>query len=209
MTSDYYDQWRQLLIHFSVNEELAATTFEKIMISYGEVGRYYHTLEHIAHVLRTAAKLQHLATDYPAIQLAGWLHDIVYDPHQSDNEAQSVIYAESLMKELNLPSDQVKKVTQMILSTANHQNPTNEMDINILLDADLAILGSDEKNFRRYCEAIRQEYISVDETVYAPARMSILQKFLQRPRIYNTEPLYQRLEIKARNNLLAEINRLS
>lgn len=208
MTNKMTAQWQQLLINFSVSSPAATSIYEEIVGRYGEEGRYYHTLAHIEQVLETAEQLQQLAHDYPAIQLAVWFHDIVYDSHAADNEAQSAAYAESALTNLSIPPATVRKVGRMILATADHANPTQDADIAILLDADLAVLGSEEAAYARYCREIRREYGWVPEAAYRAGRIKVLERFLERPRIYHTPLLYERLEARARENLREEIGRL-
>lgn len=209
MTVKYLDRWETLLIQFSVSKALIAKSFADIVLYYGESGRYYHNLSHIQHVLEVLDELQPLAEDFSAIQLAAWFHDIIYNTRTPDNEIQSAVHAESVLMNLSIPIDTIRKVTQMILATAKHMNPTNDPDTYLLLDADLAILGGDETAFKAYCEAIRKEYEWVAGSEYRSNRIKVLERFLERPRIYHTPPLYERLEAQARKNLLAEIGRLS
>ena len=209
MSLQMLDQWQQLLINFSVRESAALPIYEDIVRRYGEAGRYYHTLAHIDQVLDTAAQLQPLARDYPAIQLAAWFHDIIYNTRTPDNEAQSAAFAESVLAKLAIPPETIRKVGRMIVATATHTNPTHDPDTAILLDADLAILGRDEAVFTQYCRDIRREYAWVPEPDYRSGRIEVLKRFLERPRIYQTSLLYQRLEKRARENLKGEIGRLS
>jgi predicted metal-dependent HD superfamily phosphohydrolase len=180
-----------------------------MLIRYGEDGRYYHTIAHVEQVLDTIAELEPLAEDYAAVQLAAWFHDIIYNPQMADNEAQSAVYAESVLMGLSVPTETVRKVSRMIRATADHTNPANDPDTMILLDADLAILGSDEAGYLAYSQAIRLEYSHVPEAAYRNGRIAALNRFLKRPRIYHTPLLYKRLETRARENMIGEIGRLS
>jgi predicted metal-dependent HD superfamily phosphohydrolase len=203
------ERWRQLLINFSVSGEAGTAVFEGMLIRYGEDGRYYHTLDHVIQVLDAIAELRPLAQDYTAVQLAAWFHDIIYNPQMADNEAQSAAYAESVLMGLSVPAETIRKVSRMILATAEHTNPTHDPDTYLLLDADLAILGSNEAGYLAYSQAIRLEYSHVPEAAYKNGRIAALNRFLKRPRIYYTPLLYERLEIRARENMIGEIGRLS
>jgi predicted metal-dependent HD superfamily phosphohydrolase len=209
MAIKYLDRWEALLIQFSVSQALIAKSFADIVLYYGESGRYYHNLSHIQHVLEVLDELQPLADNFAAIQLAAWFHDIIYNTRTPDNEVQSAVHAESVLMNLSIPIDTIRKVNQMIMATAKHLNPTNDPDTYLLLDADLAILGSNEAAFTAYCDAIRKEYKWVADSDYRSNRIKVLNRFLERPRIYQTQPLYKQLETQARKNLLMEIGRLS
>jgi predicted metal-dependent HD superfamily phosphohydrolase len=209
MKAELLQKWQQLLISFSVPKAAGRPAFDGLVSRYAEPGRYYHTLTHIAQVLETTAALQPLAGDYPAIQLAAWFHDAVYDPHSADNEARSAAYAEKVLSQLIIPETTIARVQHWILATATHTAAETETDAHILLDADLAILGAQKEIYDWYSQAIRREYDWVAEEVYRPARVQVLTRFLKRPRIYHTPPLFNSLESQARQNLANEIAHLS
>ena len=75
----------------------------------------------------------------------------------------------------------------------------------MLIDADLAILGASEPNYRNYSEQIRREYGWVPDADYRQGRHRVLASFLSRPRIYQ---FLGELEEPARRNIAAEIARL-
>jgi predicted metal-dependent HD superfamily phosphohydrolase len=93
----------------------------------------------------------------------------------------------------------------LIRKTKTH-DAGDDADAQVLIDADLAILGADEPAYRTYAEQIRQEYAWVPEPEYWIGRRRVLQKFLDRPRIYH---ILSHLEAAARHNLAAEIARLA
>ena len=78
----------------------------------------------------------------------------------------------------------------------------------VLLDADLAILGAAASEYKAYSRAIRQEYSWVPDREYRWGRKQVLDRFLQRNRIYYTSELFLALEERARDNLQGEIRDL-
>jgi predicted metal-dependent HD superfamily phosphohydrolase len=76
------------------------------------------------------------------------------------------------------------------------------------MDADLGILGAIAPEYAKYMSAIRKEYSWVSNEEYCLGRIRILEKFLQRPRIYLTEEMFDKLESAARNNISGEIEYL-
>ncbi|HTK08820.1 MAG TPA: hypothetical protein VL485_16740 [Ktedonobacteraceae bacterium] len=197
--------WEQLLQTFGVEQGKAQAPFTGLVNAYSSPDRVYHTLEHVQTVLEWIARLRGLATDLPALQLAAWFHDVVYDPRATDNEEQSALYAQSVLSGLAVPERTVQAVARMILSTKTHWIEESERDCQILLDADLAILGATVQDYDRYARAIRQEYAWVPEAAYRTGRGQVLRTFLQRDRIYWTEPMYAALEGQARENIQREI----
>lgn len=195
-------KWHDLLRVWAVDPFLADQTFEDVCKHYGGPGRFYHTLDHIAAVLETVESLGSFARNLNAVNLATWLHDVIYDSKASDNEERSAEYAERLCGKLSIP--EVRVVASLILKTKTHV-ADGDVDAQVLLDADLAILGASESVYQTYAEQIRQEYEWVPEPQYPEGRRQILTKFLTRPRIYQ---LLSHLEEAARRNIAAEIARL-
>lgn len=201
--------WVQLLQGFGVEQKQAQNSFGALAQEYGSAGRVYHTLDHIQHMLGWLGSLRDYADDFPAVQLATWFHDCVYDPHASDNEEQSALYAQSVLTAFSFPGATIQAVSHLILATKTHLVAETDRDGALLLDADLAILGSPSPMYDAYSQAIRSEYHWVPTTAYNTARSQILRAFVQRPRIYLTEPMHTALETQARVNLQREIDALS
>lgn len=197
--------WEQLLQVFGIESAKTQAAYTALVDAYSSPGRVYHTLEHIQAVLAWIETLQNYATDLPTLQLAAWFHDCIYDPHATDNEERSAAYAQRTLSRLALPMTTIQTTSQMILSTKIHTNAANSQDGHILLDADLAILGTTIQQYDTYAQAIRQEYSWLSETAYRTGRIHALQTFLQRARIYNTEPMYTTLEKSARENIRREL----
>ncbi|MGI0490182.1 hypothetical protein ACN4EG_00105 [Alkalinema pantanalense CENA528] len=198
-------RWHTLLQSWAVNEHEIAKTYREIIKAYSESHRHYHTLQHITHVLETLETLQPQAQDWIALQCAAWFHDIVYDPTQHNNEAQSALVAQRYLEAWQVDRDRIHHVIQLILATQTHHIPADLPDAALLLDADLAILGSAPQDYDRYAAAIRQEYHWVSLAEYQQGRIAVLQSFLQRDRIYHTDRLFTQLEQPARHNLQTEI----
>jgi predicted metal-dependent HD superfamily phosphohydrolase len=157
--------------------------------------------------LAAVESLRCLAQNFAAVQLAAWLHDVVYETQAEENEEQSAAYAGRLLQRLALPAEVIATCQRLILTTKGHRAGPDP-DSPILLDADLAILGAAEPDYARYARAIRQEYAWVPEEQYRHGRTRVLQGFLQRGRIYLTEPMFQALEARARANVTREIQSL-
>jgi predicted metal-dependent HD superfamily phosphohydrolase len=174
---------------------------------YAEPHRAYHTLAHIQHALQVLQTVRHLAHNSPAVELALWFHDAIYDPTRPDNEEQSALLANQWLAELGAEPALVQTVHQLILVTKNHLPETN--DEKIMVDVDLAILGADAEAYGRYAQAIRQEYHWVPDVAYKIGRAQVLQRFLARPIIFHTPPLFEKYEAQARLNLQQELTQLT
>src|SRR5262249_53077887 len=170
--------------------------------AYSAPGRFYHTLDHVMAVLATVEILASCARNLSAVKLAAWLHDVIYDSRASDNEERSARHAEGLCEELAIPEG--PPVAALIRKPKTHV-AEDDADAQVLIDADLAILGASEPDYRDYAKKIRQEYAWVPEPQYRQGRRRVLESFLSRPRIYH---FLGRLEEPARRNLAAEMARL-
>lgn len=197
--------WKQLCDTCHIEPGRAYPAFTALAEAYRSPGRVYHTLEHIQAVLAWIDTLRNHAIDLPTLQLAAWFHDCVYDPRATDNEEQSATYAQNVLSRLALPTSTIQAVSQMIVCTKTHTTVANQPDCQILLDADLAILGASVQDYETYAQAIRQEYSWLPDTAYNAGRTHVLQAFLQRTRIYGTELMHATLEKSARENIRREL----
>jgi len=198
--------WVNLLAPFGVTPAAAYPPFDRLVEAYSEPHRHYHTLEHVGEVLRVTGRLK----GGPAVPLAVWYHDAIYDPKAKDNEAKSAEFAEQELNELKLPADVTTRVADLVRSTAHFDTPAfTGHDFDALHDADLAILGAAEPRYARYAADVRKEYAWVSDADYRTGRTKVLEAFLARERIYRTPLMFAEGEEAARRNLRAECDRLA
>lgn len=209
-------RWENLLNPFPVEPTISQIAFLELVTVYSSVDRFYHTLQHIQQVLKTIDEIQKQTSqlaaqtiDFSAIQLAAWFHDVIYEPQGKDNEEKSAVYAKTRLTQFNLPTNIIELVQSLILSTKHHHASSTDLHTQIILDADLAILGTSKREYQAYSQGIRQEYSWLNDKLYTWKRQQVLQQFLQRPRIYSTQQMFIKLESRARLNLQAEILDLS
>jgi predicted metal-dependent HD superfamily phosphohydrolase len=203
MKEEGRQRWHDLLRTWSVDPIQADLKFENVRRAYSGSGRFYHTLDHVLAVLGTVESLASVAKNLNAVKLAAWLHDVIYDSKASDNEDRSAEYAQRLCEKLAIPEGH--RVAALIRKTKTH-DAGEDADAQVLLDADLAILGASESAYDTYAEKIRLEYAWVSEPEYRKGRRQVLEKFLTRPRIYH---FLGHLEEPARQNLAREIAQLA
>jgi predicted metal-dependent HD superfamily phosphohydrolase len=201
--------WTATLRPFGVYIPAAAAAYATLTAAYAEPHRAYHTLVHVTAVLAMLETVREEARDWPALQLAAWFHDVVYDPRRDDNEAQSAAVATRTLTGLGLPAPLIDHVAALIRQTQTHEPTPGDPDAPLLLDADLAVLGAAPAEYAAYAAAIRQEYAWVPEEQYRAGRAAVLRRFLQRPRLYHTSRLFKALEVPARRNLAAELDTLT
>ena len=181
-----------------------ARFFEMLIAAYTQPDRHYHNLNHIDRLLTTIDRFTESLQNPPAVRLAVWFHNFVYDSQASDNEAQSAKFAGELILSIGGSSELIDRVQQLILATQGHQIDPDDRDRCIFLDADLAILGADPVQYQAYMRSIRREYSWVSDAAYKVGRIQVLESFLQRDRLYYTDSLSDELESIARFNLKQE-----
>lgn len=199
----WQNAWHSL--HATPSPALLAQLYER----YGEPHRAYHTLEHVRACLAHFDTVRSLLRQPAHVELAIWFHDVVYDPHAADNEAQSARWAQNALLDGGASPADAQRVATLIRLTKHHAPPHDDSDAHLLLDVDLAILGAEPTAFDAYERQIRQEYAWVPWPEFVRRRAEILRGFLARPTIYRTEPFQQQLETPARQNLERSIARLS
>ncbi|MCR6638358.1 MAG: hypothetical protein NVV82_05015 [Sporocytophaga sp.] len=201
--------WYELASKYKAEAEVVESHWVEIYKSYNSPKRYYHSLNHLEYMFEIIAPFKHLLKDSDAVYFSIWFHDIVYNSSKKNNEEQSAAKASEILNKLNLPVKLITKVEQMILATKSHMSmKSGDFDTHVLLDADLAILGSDKESYVAYSEAVRKEYGQYPDLLYNPGRKKVLQKFLQSEYIYKTEEMRNQLEAQAITNLSFELNNL-
>jgi predicted metal-dependent HD superfamily phosphohydrolase len=181
--------------------------FEKLIERYSEPQRHYHTAEHIAECLREFRGIEQTVSRAHEIEMALWLHDVIYDPTKTDNEEQSAAFATEMFCEANLSGEFAARVRDLILAT-RHNSVPSDTDARVIVDIDLTILGQPAERFWRYEADIRKEYAFVPEGLFCVKRAEILESFLGRKRIYQIEFFANRYERAARENLAESIRKL-
>lgn len=186
------------------NPEGSEAVLKELLMRYAEPQRAYHNLEHIVAMLD---ELEQLNEKDPAVALAIWFHDAVYDPKAKENEEYGAQLAKDTIRKIGLPDSLGEQVSDLVMATKHAAVPT-EHAAQILVDLDLMILGKPEKVFDAYEVGIRKEYDWVPQSDFSAGRSKILQSFLDRSSIYSTPLLRDRYESAARKNLARSIEQL-
>jgi predicted metal-dependent HD superfamily phosphohydrolase len=180
---------------------------DHLLARHREPHRRYHTATHVMWVLR---HIDHIVAagvpdevDLGAVRLAALWHDAVYVPTRSDNEAVSAQLAVDAAGVLGWPTDRAQVVHRLVLATAGH-SPTAP-DEAVLVDADLAILGAEPKDYAAYVQGVRVEYAHVSDADWRVGRTAVLQRFIDAPTLFHTEVFQRERGARARANLAAEL----
>lgn len=171
--------------------------------AYGDGGRGYHDLLHLAEVLQHVDEL--MPDDDPhreTVLLAAWFHDAVYDG-KGDDEERSALLAEDA-----LPDPVAGEVARLVRLTTDHRPADDDLLGQVLCDADLAILAADPDRYASYVRGVRSEYSHVPEADFAAGRAAVLRDLLAKPTLFHTDAARSRWEQRARVNVQREIDAL-
>lgn len=187
--------------------------FEALMGRHREPHRRYHTATHVMWVCRHVDELVrvHPVADVEPVLAAALFHDVVYDPAAAtpSNEVHSAALAAHVLGDIGWPADRVGEVVRLVELTAGHEPDHGDVAGTVLIDADLAVLGSDASSYAAYVSGVRAEYAHVDDDAWRDGRGQVLQHFLGRPTIYATSTMRAEREHRARANLSAELAALA
>jgi len=182
--------------------------FDRLLARYAERHRAYHTGEHLEECFSLWAGVRDLC-EYPhEVALALWFHDGVYEPRRSDNEAVSARWLADAARAAGVSEVSIARMHALILAT-RHDASMLQGDASVLVDIDLAILGSSAARFDRYETQVRREYRWVPGPLYRAARARVLRTFLERSAIYTNALFRERFEAPARTNIERSLARLA
>ena len=191
----------------SGDQNLCHTLWKELTFNYGLTSRHYHNLAHLENLIQELEPCKMLIEDYDVVLYSVFYHDIIYDVLNRDNEERSAAMAVEVLSLLGVDEYRVARCAQQILATKSHA-VHSDGDANLFTDADLSILGKDEKTYKLYSEQVRQEYAVYKDEVYYPGRAKALQHFLAMPHIYKTDFFYRKYEDQARKNIARELTLL-
>jgi predicted metal-dependent HD superfamily phosphohydrolase len=198
--------------------------FDDLVGRHRQPHRRYHGLRHVVWVLRHSRQLEAaIATcgdggtgyDATAVTAAACFHDAVYDPGADDNEQRSARLAEAQLASLGWEPERRAAVAELINATAGHLVGTpggdaeSSWERRILLDADLAVLGSEPAAYDAYVNGVRSEYAHLSAVEWSAGRSTVVTRLLARSSLYATQPARAWWEERARANLAAELAALS
>ena len=176
---------------------------------YAEPHRAYHNTFHVLCVARDSSELADVfafsVEERAILALAACAHDVIYDGKPGEDERASARWARERLT--GLEEQHIARVESLVLATITHSS--DDPLAGVLLDADLAILGSDPEHYERYRQAVRREYARYDDSAWRAGRAAVLKSLLEREDLYVTEPARQRWDAAARTNLARELQSLA
>lgn len=202
------EQWFSTCSQFSVNERDPLVALYQDMISrYQATNRSYHNEQHLDECFACFKDVR-AESQHPAeIEMAIWFHDAIYDSKRKDNEELSAEWALRETIRFGVSRESAERIHSLILDTKHQFTPVTQ-DAEILVDVDLAILGSEPGRFDQYEKQVREEYSWVPGFVFRRKRRQLLEDMLGRQSIYATALFRERYEQRARDNIRRSLDRL-
>lgn len=171
---------------------------------YNEPHRKFHTLEHIASMLREFNKpsVRRLAKYPYAVEAAIWYHDVIYRAGSDTNEEQSAHLAKSELLALGCAEEFCAEVAHLILWT-KHKSIPKDPDAKLLVSIDLLTLSAPTDVFWENTRKIREEWRDVipNDIDFLKGQAIFLGNLFKRKAIYPTEYYCKRYEKRARKNI--------
>ncbi|MEU7318614.1 hypothetical protein [Streptomyces sp. NPDC007083] len=221
------DRWNALLISAREGADGPdpAPYGEDLLGRWAESHRRYHGTAHLRAVLdrvdELAARLPPereagpgtgtgagAGPDLVAVRLAAWFHDAVYRPDRSENEERSARLAERALPEAGVPAARTAEVARLVRLTVTHDPAGDDLNGELLCDADLAVLAGTPEQYAHYAAEIRQEYAFVPDAAFREGRSTVLRQLLGLPHLFRTDYARDHWEPAARRNLTTELGLL-
>lgn len=202
------DRWANLWDKLEIIDRTGL--FMTVMARYNELGRAYHNTVHLVEGLRILDLIKHHATserNFLLVQFAWWYHDIIYSTQSAGSERKSADLAKATLLKSGLCESEAQFVHDVIMAT-EHTTRVKSIDVALIVDADLAILGAPEVRFAQYSNAVRQEYQNVEDKFYRQARLRVLSEFAERSVLYRIPEIRKALQKRAFSNLNSAITAL-
>ena len=202
------EEWRRLWAQLGAGT-INGGLMNQLVAAYSERHRHYHTLQHLRECLAHAEAVRTLARRPAELDLALWFHDAVYDPRRKDNEERSAQWAHASVLAAGCAQDTADRISALVLATKDHLATQEDVDMQLMLDIDLSILGASYARFDEYERQVRAEYAHVDDAAFRAGRSRFVQSLLARPTIYTTDVYRGTLEKRARENLQRSMEALA
>lgn len=201
-------------------------TFDRIKSAYGDPARAYHNLDHLVHALTELDAWYALTglvvteREMATLRAAMFMHDFVYQSGQqiSDEAASALIWENEIYPAMQ-GTDQglMNQVSRLIQGTEHVGQPIvhsrlTPLYMEVLIGADLSILGKSPSDYLQYTQAIRQEYAMYDEDAFTRGRLKVVSFLLDKAKkgmLFKDEYFAKQYSKQAVTNLAKEENHLN
>lgn len=204
-------QWEALAGKYTTDALLVDSCFSEIRRKYSSGKRHYHNLHHIDALLQLSDQYKQLLKSKDVVDFSIFYHDIIYNVLRKDNETRSARVAVQRLTRLGVPADKIQTIQLFIEATKLHSistGITNTADLELFLDFDMSILGSDYSKYEAYTRQVRKEYWIYPSKAYKKGRAQFLENCLASAHIFHSTVFRDGYEAKARHNIKKELELL-
>lgn len=188
--------------------------YEEVIRNYGGPDRHYHNLEHLVHGLTEinawAANTGANNVSVMTLKQAFWFHDYVYGQateHASDEKQSAYALQDTKLSNGSMGNSAYR----LILATSHFEQASIDEPLkDVMLGADLAILGQDWEVYEQYTRDIQKEYLpKYTVAEYNSGRLKAMKHLLAKAEIGTLfeDPYFSaEYSSKAIENMTREIN---
>lgn len=178
--------------------------------------RHVHNIRHLINVLAHVDELATTSHDPDVLRVAAWYHGATLNKAVDARitgldvatiSTQCALRTQGRLEELGVSEDVAIRIAELIRDLALHAAPADDVDAQVLVDADLASLAATPQDYKKYRLLLREEYTHVDDLTFLRARRLVVRGLLARPTVFHS-PLGRVWESRARENLEAELAKL-
>jgi predicted metal-dependent HD superfamily phosphohydrolase len=190
--------WRRNLVEGAVDDSDAI--HGKLLKAYREPHRRYHTLAHIEHCMIMFEQCKPLIAVPDALEIAIWMHDVIFEAGRRDNEAKSAeLYLE--LSDGAHPEEIRQLIKRLIMATVHNGNSLEDADSMYMVDIDLSSFALPWDEFLRDSLDLRAENPQLNDADYQLNQTGFQRRLLARPRFFQSDFFFERYERQARSNL--------
>jgi len=181
-----------------------------IETAYAEPHRAYHTMAHIASLLRTAESFYVAEADMPRMRAFIIYHDFYYETADmalfAQNENRSADRAARFLKAAGADDVFTASVHSLIVATRTHKVDNAIDPVGALaIDIDMMILASPQAEYDAYAKGIRREFAHFSDDAFYTARLEkFLEPVLESERLFMTPRVHTYFTAQARSNIRRE-----
>ena len=194
MTAELRRQWSLLLPGQSL-------LGDELLERWSEPHRSYHDLGHLAETLAAIARLGAAGR---AEHLALWFHDAVHTGSPGADEQASARLAQTRLSAAGLDATECRDVARLVLVTIDHRPQPDDHAGARVSDADLAVLGSDERRYAESVAALRAEAPGLSDADWRALRLARVSRLLATEQLFHTPTGRDLWRRQAMANLAAE-----
>ena len=181
-----------------------------------EPGRRLHNVRHLINVLAHVDELSSSTHDPDVLRVAAWYHgaflNTAVEAKLTGTSPETIAHRCSAhtsqrLRALGVSDDVANRVGELVTTMATLAASRDDLDAQVLSDADLAAVAATPQEYKKYRQLLREEYGHVDDLTYLRARRLVVRHLLARPSVFQS-PRGQAWETRARENLEAELAKL-